>query len=60
LDGPAFCGTISQIIPRTMNTPISIRAAVPRVATARNASIGDRRMARLAVLRSPQPKIKFT
>src|SRR5258705_3041704 len=43
-----------QIRPMRMKTPISIRAAVPRVATARKASIGDRCMARLAVLRSPR------
>jgi hypothetical protein len=47
----------SQINPMTMNAAISIRTAVPRVTTARKASIGDRCMARLAVLRSPQPKI---
>ena len=37
-----------------MKTPISIRTAVPRVATARKASVGDGSMARLAVLRSPE------
>ena len=47
-------GTISQIIPRRMKTPISTRTAVPRVATVRKASLGDRSMARLAVLRSPK------
>src|SRR5258705_7545541 len=41
-----------QIRPMRMKTPISIRAAVPRVATARKAS--DRSMARLAVLRNPR------
>src|SRR6266436_8612749 len=47
-------GTISQIIPRRMKTLISTRTAVPRVATVRKASLGDRSMARVAVLRSPK------
>jgi hypothetical protein len=46
-------GTISQIIPRRMKTPISTRTAVPSVATVRKASLGDRSIA-LAVLRSPK------
>src|SRR5258705_3512613 len=46
-DASILRGTIYQIIPRRMKTPISTRTAVPRVATVRKASLGDRSMARL-------------